>query len=93
MAHNFFISYDLVGPGRDYDGVFTAITQTGDWARIEESLFYVSSEFPIANIFNHVWGAMDSNDVLVVINASANEYLSINVKDVAYQQLNDHWNR
>ena len=93
MAHNFFISYDLIGPGRDYEGVFTAITQTGDWARIEESLFYVNSMFSIEDIFKHVWSAMDANDVLVVINASANQYQSINVKDAAFQQLKDRWHR
>lgn len=89
---NFFISYDLMAPGQHYDRVTEAVKACGNWARIEYSLFYVSSNLPLADITTRVWNAMDSNDKLIVIDASHNNAETRNVSPDVLQFMKNHWN-
>ena len=41
--NNLFISYDLKNPGQNYDRVITAIKGLGSWAKVQYSLWFVSS--------------------------------------------------
>lgn len=89
---NFFISYDLIPPGQHYDKVQEAIKQCGNWAKIEYSLFYVSSQHTLVDITAHVWKAMDSNDKLIVIDTTHNSAETRNVSQEVVQYMRDHWN-
>jgi len=42
--NNLFVSYDLKDPGQNYDRVITAIKGLGSWAKVQYSLWYVSSK-------------------------------------------------
>ena len=43
--NNLFISYDLKDPGQNYDRVITAIEGLGSWAKVQYSLWFVSSAY------------------------------------------------
>lgn len=43
--NNLFISYDLKNPGQNYDRVITAIKGLGSWAKVQYSLWFVSSTY------------------------------------------------
>ena len=91
MNYNYFISYDLIAPGQRYDLVIEAIQQTGAWAKLEKSLYYVRSNLQLKAITDHVRGAMDPNDKLVVIDATSNAALTFNIDPVAFQQREKNW--
>jgi len=69
MAYNLFIAYDLMQPGQNYDAVRDAIKSLGFHWQFQYSLFWVNTEHAPHAAFNIVWGAMDLNDRLCVINA------------------------
>jgi methionyl-tRNA synthetase len=93
MATNLFISYDLMAPGQHYDQVIEAIKQTGNWAKIEYSLFYVSTEMTTTAVTNHVWRSMTPNDKLIVIDTSNNNSHSFNIDHNVFEFMRSNWNR
>ena len=62
----FAISYDLIGPNRDYDKLFEAIKAYGTWARINESLWIIKTNETSVNIRDNLKQVMDNNDKLFV---------------------------
>ena len=70
MAYNLFVAYDLMAPGQNYDAVRDAIKSLGQWHQFQYSLFYVHTEHGAAEAFKIVGRAVDSNDRLIVIDAS-----------------------
>lgn len=91
MANNFFVSYDLMAPGQHYPRVQKAIEATGDWARIEFSFYYVKSSMSLADITKHVWASMDSNDKLIVIDTSLNNFYAHNIDGAVLKQIQTQW--
>lgn len=81
MANNLFISYDLNSPGQDYDKVIEAIKSLGNWAKVQKSVWYVSTSYSAINARDFVWSKMDENDSLIVIDATNN--------DAAWQNLSE----
>lgn len=69
MAYNLFIAYDLMSPGQNYDAVRDRIKSLGPHWQFQYSLFYVHAELGPSDAFAHIWGVMDGNDRLAVINA------------------------
>ena len=62
----FMISYDLIGPNRDYSKLFEAIKAYGFWAKINESLWIIKTNDTSVNIRDNLKQAMDNNDTLFV---------------------------
>lgn len=91
MSNNLFISYDLHQPGQRYDRVSDAIKQLGTWAKVHYSLWYVKSEYDATQAVTHVWAAMDSNDKLIVINATNNSASWKNLDPVVSKFIVDQW--
>ena len=91
--NNLFISYDLKNPGQNYDRVITAIKTLGSWAKVQYSLFYVSSAYSAKQAAEVVWRAQDANDTLIVIDTTANDavWYGIDPKVSAFMQQS--WNR
>lgn len=81
MANNLFISYDLNSPGQDYSKVIEAIKGLGGWAKVQKSLWFVTSDYSASKACDLVWAKMDSNDSLIVIDAKTNQ--------AAWQNLSD----
>lgn len=72
MQKNLFVMYDLVSPGQSYDKVVAAIQSLGGARRVLESTWYVTSSYGAAPAADIVWGAMDGNDKLLVVDAQNN---------------------
>lgn len=70
MANNFFIAYDLDQPGQNYEAVHDRIKSLGRWYHAQQSLFYVHTELSAAEAHRHVFQVMDSNDKLIVVDAT-----------------------
>ncbi len=88
---NYFISYDLNVPGKDYEVVYRAIKALGGWARVHKSLWYVSSPATSDQVYAAIAPAFDKSDqfmVITAINAQWND-LPANVDT----HIKSNWNR
>lgn len=68
---NYFISYDLNVPGKDYEGVIKAIQSFGTWAKVHKSLWYVSSPLTLKDVYAVIEPAFDASDRFMVIEATS----------------------
>jgi hypothetical protein len=75
------ITYDLRQPGRNYQGLHQAIKTTGNWIKVLESVWLVSTQLTTSAVRDRLRQHMDSNDGLFVaqqgpqaawVNTSAN---------------------
>jgi hypothetical protein len=71
MTYNLFIAYDLVPPGQNYQAVCERIRELGPSYRFQYSLWYVNTRLNPNEAFEHVKGAIDISDKLIVINAQS----------------------
>ncbi len=62
----FAISYDLIGPNRDYTAIHDAIKSFNNWAFINESLWIIKSSKTTSEIRNILKNYIDKNDKLFV---------------------------
>ena len=92
MANNLLISYDLYSPGQKYDAVIETIKSLGAWAHVHKSLWYVNSALGHEAVANMIWSEMDSNDSLLVVNATTNGFYCFNVHDEVLKQMQKQWN-
>jgi hypothetical protein len=60
------INYDLKKPGRDYEGLYKAIKNCGDWWHYLESTWLVDSNFDASRIWETVKGHIDINDRMLI---------------------------
>lgn len=63
----YLISYDLVGPDRNYDALIKEIKSYGTWAHITESFWAVVTEAKAKEIRANLKTHLDDNDRLVII--------------------------
>lgn len=91
MANNLLISYDLYSPGQDYKNVIEAIKSLGNWAKVHKSYWYVSSSMTAKQAADKIWTKMDSNDSLIVINASTNDAYWFNLSQEVSSYLRSKW--
>lgn len=91
MAYNLTISYDLKSPGRNYDAVSAKIKELGSWAKVNESYWYVSSEFTASQARDRILSALDVNDSLCVVSATQNQAAWHNLSSEVANFLKQHW--
>lgn len=91
--NNLFVSYDLKNPGQNYEQVITAIKSLGAWAKVQYSLWYVSSQHTAKQAAEIVRRAQDGNDNLIVIDASNNDACWYNIEPNVSEFLRQHWNK
>lgn len=91
MANNLFVSYDLHSPGQNYDNAIAEIKKHGTWAKVHYSLFYLNSSETASQVANAVWAKMDSNDRLIVVDATNNTAAWYNLSDEVSTFLKDKW--
>jgi hypothetical protein len=63
----FAINYDLKKPGRDYDGLHTAIKSLGDWWHYLGSTWLVDCALDANAIFERLRPHLDGSDRVLVI--------------------------
>lgn len=91
MANNLFISYDLNSPGQDYSPVIDEIKSLGSWAKIHKSYWYVNSPLSAEQAAKRVWSKMDTNDSLMVVDATGNNGYWYNLSEEVSKHLKNEW--
>ncbi|MEQ9880025.1 hypothetical protein ABRP92_18765 [Pectobacterium aroidearum] len=91
MANNLFITYDLIKT-KDYPAVHDAIKALGNWAKVTESNWYVNSIYSAEDAAKKVNAIMDSDDKLIVVDATNNTAYWYNILDAVSDQLKNQWN-
>jgi len=91
MTNNLFISYDLYTPGQNYEKVIAAIQALGNWAKVHKSFWFVKSSLSASDAATRVWAVMDSNDSLIVIDATNNLAAWHNLDSKVSQFIKDNW--
>ncbi len=90
MSYNLFVAYDLAIHGQNYVKVEAAINSLGRAVKIQLSMYYLKTDYTYVQAEQHIRNAMDSNDRLIVIEAS-NASMT-NLLPGSAQFVTDHWN-
>jgi hypothetical protein len=94
MANNLFVSYDLMKADKNYEAVITAIQGiSGMWAKVHYSLWFVKSDLTASQVAQKVWAVMDSNDRLLVIDASNRTAAWYNLDKQVEAYIQEKWNQ
>lgn len=88
----FSITYDLRNPGRDYDKVISKIKQlgSGNWCRVTESAWFITSTANAGAIRDAIAAVTDSNDKIMV-HSVADNWASWHLGDEVNKWLKEHW--
>ncbi|MDT8998330.1 hypothetical protein RQP53_03460 [Paucibacter sp. APW11] len=89
--NNLFISYDLHAPGRSYDRVIETIKKLGNWAAVNQSMWYVRSRYNSESAVAALRQAGDSNDSFCVIDATNNNAHWYNIDQKVAEQIQMNW--
>lgn len=91
--NNLFISYDLKNPGQNYERVITAIKGLGSWAKVQYSLWYVSTSYTAKQAADIVRRAQDTNDTLIVIDTTNNDAAWYGLDQTVSDFMQQNWNK
>lgn len=91
MANNLFISYDLYSPGQNYERLAVAIKSLGNWAKVQNSFWYVNSTHSSSQAASTLRSVMDQNDSLIVVDATNNTANWYNLSEEISSYIRDHW--
>lgn len=91
MPHNLVISYDLLRQGKNYEPLFAEIKKLGGWAKVNLSVWFVSSTFTAEQARDKLIRVTDSNDKVFVVDALDNTAAWCNLDPVASDYLRAHW--
>ena len=95
MANNLFISYDLnqEQSSSGYPVLIEKIKSLGNWAHIQKSFWYVSSNLDSESTANYLRNYIDNNDALIVIDATNNNAYWLNLQSELENQIQNNWPR
>ena len=88
---NLFISYDLNSPGQDYTTIMEEIKSLGSWAKVQKSLWYVQSTLTATQAKDRLIPHIDTNDSLIVIDASNNVATWYGLPDKVAKHIKARW--
>ena len=88
---NLFISYDLNSPGQDYETIIKEIKSLGIWEKVQKSLWYVQSTLTVKQVSDRLTQYIDTNDSIIVIDASNNKAISYGLSDEVDKYIKDRW--
>ncbi|HCS65911.1 MAG TPA: hypothetical protein DIW64_18615 [Cellvibrio sp.] len=92
MPNNIFISYDLNSPDQNYARVIERIKTLGNWANVQKSHWFLATNHSHQYIAEKVWEVMDSNDSLIVVNATSNDAYWYNLSPEVAKFIQERWN-
>lgn len=92
MPNNLHISYDLKNPGQTYNKVIDAIKKMGGWAKIQYSLWYVTTSLTAEQARNILRNVIDGNDSLYIVDATSNEAAWHNLSPEVSAFIHENWN-
>lgn len=79
--NTYLISYDLISPGQKYTELGKIIRSFPNWAKVLESTWIVKSPLTCKEVRDKLLAALDSNDKLLVISASAPAAWTTSIED------------
>jgi hypothetical protein len=89
--NNLIIAYDLDKPGQDYKKIEDAIRSLGTYGKFQLSVWWVQTHSDEVQIRNFLLSKIDSNDRLLVVNATRGGIAWCN--PIATNSfINEHWN-
>jgi len=91
--NNLFTSYDLKNPGQNYDRVIAAIKGLGSWAKVQYSMWYVSTSYTAKQAADIVRQAQDANDTLIAVDATNNDAAWYGLDQTVSEFLQRNWNQ
>lgn len=91
MANNIFISYDLKSPGQDYSKIISEIKTLGPWAKVLESLWFVSTNLSANDILTRLKTKIDRNDSIIIIDAKNNNAAWNNLDNEVSKFIQSNW--
>lgn len=92
MMHNLIITYDLRAVEQNYEAVIESVKALGSWARVQGSVWYVRSKYSESIAADRVYGCMDRNDSLLVVNASTDNSVWYGLSSEVSEHLKNCWN-
>ncbi|EPB9899384.1 hypothetical protein ACRWP0_002745 [Escherichia coli] len=90
MANNLFVTYDLIKT-KNYPAVYEAIKSLGVAVKVTESNRYVNSHYNSEQAAQIVHKAMDSDDKLIVVDATNNYAYWYNISSETSQYMQSVW--
>ena len=91
MQHNLVISYDLLKAGKNYEALYAEIKKLGGWAKVNLSVWFVSSTFTAPQARDALLKVIDGNDKLFVVDSINNEAAWHNLSNDAANYIKTHW--
>lgn len=91
VSNNLHISYDLIAAGQNYAAVIERVKQLGNWAKINQSFWYVNSTFTSTQARDHIKPVLDSNDKLYVVDSTNNEAAWLGLPTDVVSFVVDKW--
>ena len=82
----YIVTYDLVGPTKNYSGLIERIKSYGTWAQISESSWAVVTNQSATQVVDYLKQPLDSNDKLLV--GPLGKCAWINLPEVVVNWLN-----
>lgn len=86
----FLVSYDLIGPNRDYDAVATHLKGYGTWARPLESVWIIKTDKTAKEVKTALRGVTDANDKLIVLKLEPGTWSTSNIATSTTQWMHKH---
>lgn len=90
MSNNLFVTFDVHDTSREASLILSAIEELGQAVRIFSNVWYVRSNLSAAEAARRVWDVMQTEDALLVIDASGEEAATFNLDD-CQQTMLDRW--
>lgn len=88
--NKYLVSYDLIGPDRDYEAIKEKLRSYSPRAKPLESVWIIKTDKSAEEIRDDLKTAVDSNDKLLVVKLSGNwatRNISVNVTDWMKNQM------
>jgi hypothetical protein len=91
MSYNLFVAFDARDPIRETPLILAAIEELGEAVRLFSTFWYVRSPFTAAEAARRLWDLMQTDDALIVVNASLAEAACFNVTEDAFEWMQKRW--
>ena len=91
-GRNIFICFTLLHPEKGDEKVRETVEAFGcPWAKLSEGVFDMHGDHDAQFVGNKVWGALDMDDKLVIVDSTNNDARWFNVNPDISQFLMDNW--
>ena len=76
-----WVNYDLNKSGQDYSKLIDYLKSHQSWAKPLKSSFFVRTSFTAAQLRDGVMSRIDSNDSVVVVDVTSDNWAAFNIPD------------